>query len=97
MPTNRKRKTRESKSPLTKPERHLLLTGDTNPPRGQGTWRDQGESLFRTLTISRGELKALWEKTRDELLAAWKAEKKRGLPWGAKEFDKKGGTTDERT
>ena len=95
MPTNRQRRTRESKPGLTKPERRLLLTGDTEPPKGQGTWRDQGESLFRTLTISREELRALWEANREELLAAWKAEKKRGLPWGAKEFDKKGGTTDE--
>jgi len=89
MPTTRRRTSRTPKPGLTKPERHLLLTGDCCPPKG--TWADQGELKFSSFMLispaCRDELRALWEANRDELLAAWKADKKRGLPWAAKEFD----------
>jgi len=86
MPTTRHRKTRGPIHPLTKPEKHLLLTGECCPPKG--TWADQGELKFRTFTLvspaGRSELKALWELNRTEIMAGWKG---KGFPWAAKEFD----------
>jgi hypothetical protein len=87
MPTTRLKRSREIKTGLTKPERHLLLTGECTPPKGN--WRDQGEKVFRTFSLvspaGREELKGLWEKNKAELLAGWKG---KGKPWASVEFDK---------
>lgn len=89
MPTNRTRRRRAAVGGLTAPERHLLLTGDCTPPRG--SWRDRGESVFRTFTLvspaGRRELRALWERYRDELMAEWQKQRRPGLPWAARQFD----------
>jgi hypothetical protein len=73
---------------LLQSERHLLLTGDCTPPRGD--WRDISESWLRPFTLvspaGREELEALWLTHRDELMVEWKAAGKRGKPWAAKIF-----------
>ena len=88
MTTNRTRRTRGQRRPLTAPERHLLLTGECTPEKG--CWRDQGELVFRTFALvspaGRDELRALWLLNRTALLAEGKAGKRKGLPWAAKEF-----------
>jgi hypothetical protein len=89
MPTNRTRRTRGQRHPLTAPEKHLLLTGECTPDKG--CWRDQGELIFRTFCLvspaGRNELRNLWIQNRETLLAEWMTEKRVGLPWAAKEFD----------
>jgi hypothetical protein len=74
---------------LLQSERHLLLTGDCTPPRGD--WRDYGEGWVRPFTLvspaGREELEPLWLAHRDELMAEWKSSGKRGKPWAAKIFD----------
>jgi hypothetical protein len=71
---------------LTAPEKHLLLTGECCPPKG--SWRDQGELVFRTFSLvspaGRSELRDLWMQNRDVILAECTG---KGLPWAAKEFD----------
>lgn len=87
MPTNRIRRTRGKKHPLTMGERHLLLTGEATPKKGD--WRDHGESWLRPFMLSsraaRDELRELWERNKVEIMAARKG---KGLPWAAKEFGK---------
>jgi hypothetical protein len=86
MPSNRTRLKRGRRGALTPPERHLLLFGECVPPKG--SWRDQGEANFRSFSLvspaGRGELRALWEANKDQLLSEWTG---KGLPWAAKEFD----------
>ena len=91
MPTNRTRRTRKLQvDGLTRPEKHLLLTGKPFPP--SGSWTDYGEKWLRPhlliLPYGRAELRALWLAYRDELLKEWKKSGKPGLPWAAEVFDK---------
>lgn len=87
MPTNRTRKTRGRKIPgLLKSERHLLLTGECTPPKGD--WRDIGEGWVRPFILSspagRDELRALWLRHKDGILQDWKGP---GRPWAEGEFE----------
>lgn len=64
-------------------ERHLLLTGECVPPKGD--WRDQGESWLRPFVLvspaGREDLLRLWALHRDVLMAEWKESGEKGLPW----------------
>jgi hypothetical protein len=86
MPTNRKRKFRVLKHPLTRGERHLLETGNPYPPKG--SWKEHNESWLRPFILAspagRDELKKLWMQNKNELKADWQGP---GLPWAAMEFD----------
>jgi len=87
MPTNRTRKTRGRKIPgLLESERHLLLTGECTPPKGD--WRDIGEGWLRPFILVspavREELRVLWFKHRDELLRGWQGP---GRPWAQRQFE----------
>jgi len=87
MPTNRTRKTRGRKIPgLLESERHLLLTGECTPPKGD--WRDIGEGWLRPFILvspaGREELQALWLRHKDNILQDWKGP---GRPWAQKEFE----------
>lgn len=43
----------------------------------------------RPLPGGKNLLQEAWETHKDEILADWKAKKRRGLPWAAKQFDGK--------
>ena len=93
MPTNRRRKSRKIvSSTISEPMRYYLETGNyclrdifPEDPRGRA-------EVFRLAYPSeamRKRLRAVWLTHRPEILRQWKTQKKRGLPWGAKEFDEK--------
>lgn len=86
MPRKPLRTTKSRRGALTRPEKHLLLTGRPYPPKGN--WGDYGEKKFRAFFLSspacRSELKQLWQAHREQLLSEWTGP---GLPWAAKEFD----------
>jgi hypothetical protein len=83
------RKIKITKSPLTDGERHLLLTGECCLAKNK-PWAD-GSSWLRPFMLSspggRDELRTLWLRRRAELLQEWRQQKRKGLPWAAKEFD----------
>lgn len=85
MPSNRSRRPRGPRHPLTEGERHLLLTG--NPYPAKGSWRDLGESWMRPFTLCSPagleELRSMWTLHRAEIMSTWTG---KGLPWAAKEF-----------
>jgi hypothetical protein len=78
-------KKRDGNNELSAPEKHLLLTGD--PDMKPGRYKGWLRPFMLVSPAGRDELKELWFQHRDELLAEWKQEGHRGLPWAAKEFD----------
>ncbi len=87
------RRPKQKGTTLTDGERHLLLTGRPYPD-GSKTWPDGSNKFWPFILCSPGGrhlLRDLWVRHRDELLSEWKASGRRGLPWAARQFDKKGG------
>lgn len=89
MPTNRKRTTRKiAKNPLLDFVRILLMDGPdachvAMVERRPGTGKAES---FR-MRKDKGRTQAAWIIHRDEILRIWKAEKRKGKPWGARVFD----------
>ncbi|MBA4389981.1 MAG: hypothetical protein C0399_03485 [Syntrophus sp. (in: bacteria)] len=85
MPSNRTKRTRGPRSPLTEPERHLLLTGD--PCLKPGRYTGWVRPFMLVSPAGREELRTLWMQHENEILQQQKSDKKKGLPWASKEFD----------
>jgi len=89
MPTNRTRRTRKiARSALSDAWKYFLETGDYCLRKKFPESRDRVE-IFRLANPSgaiRLRLKKVWIEHRPEVLADWKKQKRRGLPWAAKEF-----------
>ncbi len=85
MPTTRRHRRRPPLYDLTEPERHLLETG--NPSMKPGRYPGWLKPFVLVSPAGRDELRALWSRHRDELLAEWKREGRKGRPWAETEFD----------
>lgn len=101
MPTNRSRRTRKvAKTPLLDFVRILLSEGPevehqavmaeiTNPGEIRLTGKVEAFRMRGGGPDINGKyrLKEAWDLHKDEILKIWKAERREGLPWAAKEFD----------
>ena len=83
MPTNRTRRARKKEAfMLDVAMRDFLLTGD-EPQKDALAWELWRGVLFDD---AQDELARLWRKHKGELLAVWKAQQRRGIPWICREL-----------
>lgn len=71
------KKERSRKKQLSPALRSWLETGE----------RPKGNVECFMLAKSADLLRAEWERCREEIMADWKQQGRKGLPWAAKEFD----------
>ena len=100
MPTNRTRRTRNiTKTPLLDYVRILLMDGHqarheavmveiAKPGRVRLTGKCEAFRMQKGPDINgRDRMLEAWEIHRDEILKIWKAEGRKGKPWGAKIYE----------
>jgi len=76
---------RPERRELTEPEKHLLLTGD--PAMKPGRYEGWLKPFQLVSPVGRKDLTRLWLEHRDAILAEWREQGRKGLPWAAREFD----------
>jgi len=96
MPTNRKRIARRlARRPLLDFVRIYLMDGPVARSKAMtdqlpGTGKADAFNMLihgKTMSGEKYNYRDAWNEHKKEILRIWKAEKRRGKPWGAKEFD----------
>jgi hypothetical protein len=93
MPRIPAKRRKPAKPILSDSMRYFLESGDYCLREKFPDARDRVE-IFRLAHPSKAmrmRLQAIWMEHKAEVMRSWKAEKKRGLPWAAREFENERG------